>query len=81
MVEVTSEADAFGAAEAMADVIQLEKFARGYGAARSCRELRKEWMVARYCRGGRHNCTKCGRICEGWSRHSSHIGAFLCKAG
>jgi len=27
MVEVTSEADAFGAAEAMADVIQLEKFA------------------------------------------------------
>jgi molybdenum transport protein len=27
MVEVTSEADAFGAADAMADVVQLEKFA------------------------------------------------------
>jgi molybdenum transport protein len=46
MVEVTSEADAFGAAEAMAYVVQHEKFTPNI-LARVVLRREREWMVAR----------------------------------
>ena len=48
MVEVTSEANAYGAVEAMADVIQLEKFEPNTVArVVPCPELQRERIVGR----------------------------------
>jgi hypothetical protein len=59
MIEVTSEAEAFNAAEAMADVIQPEKFGTGGGGMRSAWNPQESRWPPGYLRGGRCQCTKC----------------------